>query len=61
MKVGYASELDDNPSEITEAGNRWQMEALKIRPLQPFEDFYKAVRAFEAGVEWARNNTENKK
>lgn len=27
----------------------WHQEEIKKRPLQPFEDYYKANRAFEAG------------
>lgn len=34
---------------IEDLGINWKREAIKVRPLQPFEDFYHPVRAYEAG------------
>lgn len=59
MEIGHVQKRDAAPPgefPATDAAYAWQHEALRLRPLQPYEDFYKAVRAFEAGVEWARNN-----
>lgn len=36
-------------SRIEMMAHDWHHEELKQRPLQPFEDFYKATRAFQAG------------
>lgn len=42
-------------TKLEKMANEWQQEELKKRPLQPFEDYYKTIRAYEAGFKAARS------
>ncbi len=37
---------------VAEEADKWQQNSLKVRELQPFEDYYKAVKAYADGAEF---------